>query len=62
MGLKKEEGRRKKEEGRKKKEERRRKKEEGRRKKEEKRRKKKWMWTQTPSNCQHRVDGGVLNS
>ncbi|NES75725.1 MULTISPECIES: hypothetical protein [Okeania] len=36
------------------------KKEEGRRKKEEGRRKK-WMGTQTPTNCQHRVDGGVLN-
>ncbi|WP_287273967.1 MULTISPECIES: hypothetical protein [unclassified Okeania] len=29
--------------------------------KEEGRRKKKWMGTQTPINCQHRVDGGVLN-
>ncbi|MDY7006619.1 MAG: hypothetical protein SWX82_22540 [Cyanobacteriota bacterium] len=38
------------------------KKEEGRRKKEEGRRKKKWMRTQTPTNCQHRVDGEVLNS
>ncbi|MDY7005840.1 MAG: hypothetical protein SWX82_18400 [Cyanobacteriota bacterium] len=37
------------------------KKEEGRRKKEEGRRKKKWMGIQTTTNCQHRVDGGVLN-
>ncbi|MDY7005513.1 MAG: hypothetical protein SWX82_16675 [Cyanobacteriota bacterium] len=36
------------------------KKEEGRRKKEEGRRKK-WMGTQTPTNCKHCVDGGVLN-
>ncbi|WP_293124700.1 hypothetical protein [Okeania sp. SIO1I7] len=25
------------------------------------RRKKKWMGNQTPSNCQHRVEVGVLN-
>ncbi|NEN93264.1 MAG: tetratricopeptide repeat protein, partial [Okeania sp. SIO3H1] len=37
-----------------------RKKEEGRRKEEEGRRKK-WMGTQTPTNFQHPVDGGVLN-
>ncbi|NER02582.1 MAG: hypothetical protein F6K17_08060 [Okeania sp. SIO3C4] len=35
--------------------------EEGRRKKEEERRKKKRMGIQTPTNCKHHVDRGVLN-
>ncbi|GGA15806.1 PAS domain S-box protein [Okeania sp. KiyG1] len=48
------------EEGRSNKEEVTRKKEEGRSNKEEGRRKK-LMGTQTPTNCQHPVDGGVLN-
>ncbi|NEP07106.1 MULTISPECIES: hypothetical protein [Okeania] len=34
-------------------------KEEGRKKKE--RRKKKWIGTQNPTNCKHRVDGAFFN-
>ncbi|GFZ92991.1 hypothetical protein [Okeania sp. KiyG1] len=42
-------------------EEGRRKKEEERRKEEERKKEKKWIGTQNPTNCKHRVDGAFFN-